>query len=82
MMSHTSDSGNNKTACCVLVLGFLHYVRVEFNDDVSETTVGPIFTSHSYIESTAVSGTSSGNSPRTPCKTTKSKNNIIFTVKV
>jgi hypothetical protein len=29
-----------------LVLGFLHGVRSEFTDDVSETAVGPIFTGH------------------------------------
>ena len=29
-----------------LVLGFLHVVRGEFTDDVSETAVGPIFNGH------------------------------------
>ena len=47
-----------------LVLGFLHYVRGEFPDDVS----GP----------TAATETSSGNSPRTPCKNPKTKNWYIF----
>jgi hypothetical protein len=47
-----------------LVLEFLHSVRSEFLDDVS----GP----------TTVPETSSGNSPRTPCKNRKTKNQYSF----
>jgi hypothetical protein len=49
-----------------LVLGFLHGVRGEFTDDVSETAVGPISWPVN-MERTAVSETSSVNLPRTPC---------------
>jgi hypothetical protein len=30
----------------IFFLGFLHGVRSEFADDVSETAVGPVFTGH------------------------------------
>lgn len=32
--------------CMVLLQEFLHNVRSEFTDDVSELTVGPVFTGH------------------------------------
>jgi hypothetical protein len=44
----------------VLVLGILYGMRVEFSDDVSGSTAAP--------------ETSSENSPRTPCKAPKTKN--------
>jgi hypothetical protein len=31
---------------CFLALGFVHGVRGEFTDDVSEIAVGPVFTGH------------------------------------
>jgi hypothetical protein len=45
-----------------LVLGFLHGVSGKFSVDVSGAAVGP--------------ETSPGNSPRTPCKTPKAKNQL------
>jgi hypothetical protein len=35
-----------KVGTVVLVFGLFHNVRSEFTDDVSETTVGPVFTGH------------------------------------
>jgi hypothetical protein len=55
-----------------LVLGFLHGVRGEFTEDVSKTAVSPILTGHELN----VSETSSVNSPRTPCKNPKTKQQL------
>jgi hypothetical protein len=64
-----------------LDLGFLHGVRGDFTDDVSGTAVSPIFIGHDSwlvkMGPTAVSETSSVNSPRTPCKNPKTKKNPL-----
>ena len=60
-----------------LVFGFLHGVGGDFTDDVSGNAVSPIFIGHDSwlvkMGPTAVSETSSVNSPRTPCKNPKTK---------
>ena len=60
-------------------------MRGESPDDVSGAAVGPIFTSHESdrkrpvkMGTTAAPETSSGNSPRTPCKIPKTKNQYSF----
>ena len=69
---------------CSLVLGFLHHVRSEFTDDVSELTVGPIFTDHDWSYMTGEDGTHSDsetslvNQPRTSCKTPKTMKQYSF----
>jgi hypothetical protein len=48
-MSNGNDyerTTRNMLGYCFLPLGFLHSVRGEFTDDVSETAVGPILTGH------------------------------------
>ena len=61
--------------------GALDRVRGEFTNDVSETAVSPIFTGHDSrpvkMGPTAVSETSSVNSPRTPCRNPKTKKTFI-----
>jgi hypothetical protein len=44
------DGGKDEgIVCFLLALRFLHGVRCEFTDDVSETAAGSIFTGHAYI---------------------------------
>ena len=67
---------------------FLHDVRDEFTDDVSEAALGPIFTGQELERKwatewgaaswPAVSETSSINSPSTPCKNPKTKKQYSF----
>jgi hypothetical protein len=65
--------------CYFFAVGFLHGVRGELTNDVSETAENPIFTVNMGFS--AASETSSENLPRTPCKEAKKKR-ILITVKI